>query len=118
MFLSGAADSISFGITKSWDYLVAPSCLEFRTFGSFEELVADYESGNLHPADVKAALSKALNKILQVLYFFFDVHSTAYILSISCFLLLFSVPLSFVLDFVPFSQLYSCYVNFLLSLVL
>ncbi|KAE9448811.1 hypothetical protein C3L33_19293, partial [Rhododendron williamsianum] len=90
MYLSGAADSISFGITKSWDYLVAPSCLEFRTFESFEELVADYESGNLHPADVKAALSKALNKILQVLYFFFDVHSTAYILSISCFLLLFS----------------------------
>jgi len=36
-----------------------------KTFKSFEELVADYESGNLHPADVKPALSKALNKILQ-----------------------------------------------------
>ncbi|KAI8553430.1 hypothetical protein RHMOL_Rhmol05G0015200 [Rhododendron molle] len=36
-----------------------------KTFESFEELIADYESGNLHPADVKAALSKALNKILQ-----------------------------------------------------
>ncbi|KAH7861255.1 hypothetical protein Vadar_023877 [Vaccinium darrowii] len=36
-----------------------------KTFKSFEELVADYESGTLHPADVKPALSKALNKILQ-----------------------------------------------------
>ncbi|KAA8529405.1 hypothetical protein F0562_033795 [Nyssa sinensis] len=38
-------------------------CLE--TFSSFEELVADYQSGNLHPGDLKPALSKALNKILQ-----------------------------------------------------
>ncbi|XP_057464903.1 tyrosine--tRNA ligase 1, cytoplasmic-like isoform X3 [Actinidia eriantha] len=36
-----------------------------KTFSSFEELVADYESGNLHPADLKPALSKAINKILQ-----------------------------------------------------
>ncbi|RAL45365.1 hypothetical protein DM860_013761 [Cuscuta australis] len=38
-------------------------CLE--TFISFEELVADYECGGLHPDDLKTALSKALNKILQ-----------------------------------------------------
>jgi hypothetical protein len=37
-----------------------------RTFTSFEELIADYESGELHPADLKPALSKALNKILEV----------------------------------------------------
>jgi tyrosyl-tRNA synthetase len=37
-----------------------------RTFTSFEELIPDYESGELHPADLKPALSKALNKILEV----------------------------------------------------
>ncbi|KAI4385678.1 hypothetical protein MLD38_003675 [Melastoma candidum] len=36
-----------------------------KVFTSFDELVADYESGNLHPGDLKPALSKALNKILQ-----------------------------------------------------
>ncbi|KAF2309355.1 hypothetical protein GH714_001710 [Hevea brasiliensis] len=36
-----------------------------KTFKSFEELVAEYESGELHPGDVKPALSRALNKILQ-----------------------------------------------------
>lgn len=38
----------------------------YRTFTSIEELIADYEKEDLHPADVKPALSKALNKILQV----------------------------------------------------
>ncbi|KAG6383253.1 hypothetical protein SASPL_156999 [Salvia splendens] len=37
----------------------------FRTFKSFEDLVADYESGQLHPGDLKPALAKALNRILQ-----------------------------------------------------
>ncbi|KAF8737534.1 hypothetical protein HU200_014079 [Digitaria exilis] len=37
-----------------------------RTFLSMEELTADYESGALQPADVKLALVKSLNKILQV----------------------------------------------------
>ncbi|WCJ31472.1 Tyrosine--tRNA ligase [Euphorbia peplus] len=36
-----------------------------RTFTSFEELVAEYVSGKLHPSDLKPALSKSLNKILQ-----------------------------------------------------
>ncbi|KAM7503852.1 hypothetical protein LguiB_002756 [Lonicera macranthoides] len=36
-----------------------------KTFTSFEELIADYESGKLHPADLKPAISKSLNKILQ-----------------------------------------------------
>lgn len=36
-----------------------------KTYKNFEELAADYESGNLHPADLKPALSKAVNKILQ-----------------------------------------------------
>ncbi|XP_008802786.2 tyrosine--tRNA ligase 1, cytoplasmic [Phoenix dactylifera] len=36
-----------------------------KTFTSMEELIADYESGALHPADVKPALAKAINQILQ-----------------------------------------------------
>ncbi|KAE8077123.1 hypothetical protein FH972_015720 [Carpinus fangiana] len=57
-------------------YLILPWFKEFivernaengghKTFTSFEELIADYESGELHPADLKPALSKALNKILE-----------------------------------------------------
>lgn len=37
-----------------------------RTFANMNELIADYESGALHPADVKPALAKAINQILQV----------------------------------------------------
>lgn len=36
-----------------------------KTFKSFDELVVDYERGDLHPGDLKPALSKSLNKILQ-----------------------------------------------------
>ncbi|KAG6392112.1 hypothetical protein SASPL_146322 [Salvia splendens] len=36
-----------------------------KTFKSFEDLVADYESGQLHPGDLKPALAKSLNRILQ-----------------------------------------------------
>ncbi|CAN6580374.1 unnamed protein product [Malus baccata var. baccata] len=57
-------------------YLILPWFNEFaverteknggnKTFKTFEELAADYESGELHPADLKSALSKALNKILE-----------------------------------------------------
>ncbi|XP_022721360.1 tyrosine--tRNA ligase 1, cytoplasmic-like [Durio zibethinus] len=57
-------------------YIIFPWFNEFRvernaenggdkTFKNFEELVSDYESGELHPGDLKPALSKALNKILQ-----------------------------------------------------
>lgn len=42
--------------------------IQCRTFKSFEELIADYESGELHPADLKPALSKSLNKILEVMF--------------------------------------------------
>lgn len=40
----------------------------FRNYTTMEELIADYESGALHPGDVKPALSKALNQILQVIF--------------------------------------------------
>ncbi|XP_020570680.1 tyrosine--tRNA ligase 1, cytoplasmic [Phalaenopsis equestris] len=36
-----------------------------KTYACMEELIPDYESGSLHPADVKPAISKALNAILQ-----------------------------------------------------
>ncbi|KAK0587629.1 hypothetical protein LWI29_026072 [Acer saccharum] len=36
-----------------------------KTYTSHEELIADYAEEKLHPADLKPALSKALNKILQ-----------------------------------------------------
>ncbi|XP_073525849.1 uncharacterized protein [Phyllobates terribilis] len=57
-------------------YLVLPWTNEFKVerspdnggdkvYTNFEELVADYESGALHPGDLKPALSKTINKILQ-----------------------------------------------------
>ncbi|XP_048547201.1 tyrosine--tRNA ligase 1, cytoplasmic-like, partial [Triticum urartu] len=36
-----------------------------RTFQKMEELITDYESGALHPTEVKLALTKALNKIMK-----------------------------------------------------
>ncbi|KAJ3704214.1 hypothetical protein LUZ61_007919 [Rhynchospora tenuis] len=36
-----------------------------KVFTTMEELIADYESGSLHPGDVKPALAKAINQILQ-----------------------------------------------------
>ncbi|KAL5231463.1 hypothetical protein ABZP36_030239 [Zizania latifolia] len=38
-----------------------------KTFANMDELIADYESGALHPADVKPALAKAINQILQIM---------------------------------------------------
>ncbi|PON97515.1 Tyrosine-tRNA ligase, archaeal/eukaryotic-type [Trema orientale] len=69
-------------------YLVLPWFKEFsversaanggdKIFKSFEELVADYESGNLHPADLKPALAKALNKILEPVQEHFKTDSNA-----------------------------------------
>ncbi|PWA25586.1 tyrosine--tRNA ligase [Artemisia annua] len=36
-----------------------------KVFTTYEEVIADYEEGDLHPADLKPARSKALNRILQ-----------------------------------------------------
>ena len=36
-----------------------------RTYTSFRELCADYESGAIHPKDLKDALATALNTILE-----------------------------------------------------
>ncbi|CAB4279173.1 unnamed protein product [Prunus armeniaca] len=69
-------------------YLILPWFNEFiverseknggnKTFKSFEELAADYESGELHPADLKSALSKALNKILEPVRAHFKNDKTA-----------------------------------------
>ncbi|MCI04086.1 tyrosine-tRNA ligase-like protein, partial [Trifolium medium] len=58
-------------------YLIFPSFKEFtverdadnggnKIYKSFEELVVDYESGELHPDNLKSALSKSLNEILEI----------------------------------------------------
>ncbi|KAL6529763.1 hypothetical protein OROGR_015386 [Orobanche gracilis] len=39
-----------------------------KTFTNFKVLADDYESGELHPMDLKNALTKALNRILKVFY--------------------------------------------------
>ncbi|KAL5567154.1 hypothetical protein UlMin_030318, partial [Ulmus minor] len=36
-----------------------------KTLKIFEELTTNYESGELHPGDLKPSLAKALNKILE-----------------------------------------------------
>ncbi|PWA92214.1 tyrosine--tRNA ligase [Artemisia annua] len=36
-----------------------------KVFMTYEEVIAEYYEGDLHPADLKPALSKALNRILQ-----------------------------------------------------
>ncbi|GJR20916.1 tyrosine--tRNA ligase 1, cytoplasmic-like protein isoform X1 [Tanacetum coccineum] len=43
-----------------------------KAFANYDELVAAYEEGDLHPDDLKHALSKALNEIFQ------DVHLTPF----------------------------------------
>ncbi|ESR33485.1 hypothetical protein CICLE_v10005105mg [Citrus x clementina] len=48
-----------------------------KTFESYEELVADYEEGNLHPGDLKPSLSKAINKILQPVRNHFNKNANA-----------------------------------------
>lgn len=69
-------------------YLVLPWFNEFtvergednggnKTFKNFEELATDYESGELHPGDLKPALSKTLNKILEPVRVHFRTDSNA-----------------------------------------
>ncbi|KAK2634799.1 hypothetical protein Ddye_029591 [Dipteronia dyeriana] len=43
-----------------------------KTYTSHEELIADYAEEKLHPSDLKPALSKALNKILQVFSYLYE----------------------------------------------
>ncbi|GLT25038.1 hypothetical protein SLA2020_001930 [Shorea laevis] len=48
-----------------------------KIFQSFEDLVSDYENGDLHPGDLKPALAKALNKILQPVRDHFNSNANA-----------------------------------------
>ena len=59
-------NQFSLGILSQIVFFQCKFSLQSR---SFEELVAYYESGRLHPADLKPALAKALNKILEVCSF-------------------------------------------------
>ncbi|KAM0838296.1 hypothetical protein ACQ4PT_061075 [Festuca glaucescens] len=51
-----------------------------RTYVTMEELLADYISGALHPGDVKPALAKAINQILQPVRDHFKKNSDAKVL--------------------------------------
>ncbi|KAF0899193.1 hypothetical protein E2562_015558 [Oryza meyeriana var. granulata] len=51
-----------------------------KTFTSMNELIADYESGALHPADVKPSLAKAINQILQPIRDHFNNNNEAKVL--------------------------------------
>ncbi|KAK1668465.1 hypothetical protein QYE76_056624 [Lolium multiflorum] len=51
-----------------------------KTFLSMDELTADYVSGALHPGDVKPALAKAINKILQPVRHHFNSSKEAKVL--------------------------------------
>ncbi|KAL6659310.1 hypothetical protein ACP70R_003350 [Stipagrostis hirtigluma subsp. patula] len=51
-----------------------------KTFRSMDELIADYETGALHPADVKPALAKAINEILQPVRDHFNNNNEAKVL--------------------------------------
>nr|VDC97868.1 unnamed protein product [Brassica oleracea] len=48
-----------------------------KTFSNFEDIAADYERDQLHPTDLKKALSKALNKILQPIRDHFKTNNRA-----------------------------------------
>ncbi|CAN6363590.1 unnamed protein product [Urochloa humidicola] len=48
-----------------------------RTYSTIEELKEDYRSGILHPDDVKFALAKAINEILQPVCDHFEKHPDA-----------------------------------------
>jgi len=54
--------------------------LSNRTFTSMGELISDYETGALHPADVKPALAKAINEILQPVRDHFNNNNDAKVL--------------------------------------
>jgi tyrosyl-tRNA synthetase len=49
----------------------------FRTYTSYEEIVADYTEGKLHPSDLKPALAKAINQLIQPVrdHFTNDAHA-------------------------------------------
>ena len=66
-------NQFSLGILTQIVFFQCKFSLQSRSFESFEELVAYYESGKLHRADFKPALAKALNKILEVCSFHFHL---------------------------------------------
>ncbi|AQK50835.1 tyrosyl-tRNA synthetase [Zea mays] len=51
-----------------------------KTFTCMNELISDYETGALHPADVKPALAKAINEILQPVRDHFNNNNEAKVL--------------------------------------
>lgn len=48
-----------------------------KTFKNLEDLITDYQNKKLHPADLKLALAKALNRILKLVRDHFNNHPEA-----------------------------------------
>ncbi|XP_060967479.1 tyrosine--tRNA ligase 1, cytoplasmic isoform X1 [Cannabis sativa] len=80
-----------------------------KTYKNYEDIIADYESGDLHPADLKPALSKALNKILLPVREHFKNDSTAKELlkRVKVTLLKFSIKLTTIRYFLPMANNFS-----------
>jgi hypothetical protein len=55
-----------------------------RTYTDIAEVEADYKEGLLHPGDLKAALSRGLNEILQVVRpnYFVDCSSSVLVVTV------------------------------------
>jgi len=66
-------NQFSLGILTQIVFFQCKLSLQSKSFESFEELVAYYESGKLHRANLKPALAKALNKILEVCCFHLSI---------------------------------------------
>ena len=49
-------------------------------YASYEDLEKDFGKGNLHPADLKRALAKSINQMLQPVRDYFDKNKEAKLL--------------------------------------
>ncbi|KAK3147228.1 hypothetical protein QOZ80_3BG0279760 [Eleusine coracana subsp. coracana] len=55
-----------------------------KTFLSIEELIVNYENGNLDPTDIKLALGKGINDILEIVAEYFGSNAEAQALITAC----------------------------------
>ncbi|RZC89693.1 hypothetical protein C5167_035687, partial [Papaver somniferum] len=46
-----------------------------KTFKNLEDLITDYQKKKLHPADLKLALDKELNRILKVIHLYLTLYA-------------------------------------------
>jgi len=48
-----------------------------KTYNNFEDLVVDYKAEKLHPGDLKPALSKAINELIEPVRKHFETNPKA-----------------------------------------